>query len=321
MGDEVKRPRTLATISGLVAAASLAASGPATSQVDPGRALGSDVFVTRDSDGMAATRARATGLAAYANPWSYSGIAVQSVRYGQGDFRVHVPAVLGVYRDQRRDTLAGIDIEAGVARVAGHLRPVGEATFRWHPAAATAVDLAVSADLVETQAALRRGIGYTFASAAVEHELGERLTVAGLAGWQSFSDGNARTHLRGRAIWLAVPEHGVSLQLRMRQYASRDDDVGGAYFNPDDHRQWLGVAAIRKRHAGWTFSAALGAGQERSSGLGWRPAYLAEVRAEGAVAGNVRLVVRAGYNRSAGFVDDPDYAHRFVGLGIVIPFR
>jgi hypothetical protein len=306
---------------GLVAAGTLGAWPCAAASDDDSRfAAGGDILATSDTEGLRSLRVRALALT-YANPWSYAGAEVQSTRYAQGDSRIDVPAVLGVYRDQRRDTLAGVDVEAGVARVSGHLRPIGEAGLRLSRDLSSALDLTASADVVDTPRALERGIGYTFLAAGGEHALGGRFTVAGLAGWQAFSDGNARTHLRARLIWLAVPEEGITLQLRARQYASREEDVEGAYFNPQDYRQWLGVAAIRKRHAGWTFSAALGAGQERSSGLAWRPSYLAEARAEGPIAGDARLVLRAGYNRSAGFVDNPEYAYRYVGANLVIPLR
>lgn len=299
----------------------IAWAGAAAAQDAPYFAPVTDVVVATDTDGFHASRARAGGLYPYANPWSYAGAAAQSTHYTQGDFRKDVAGVLGLYRDQRRDTLAGVDVEAGVARVSGHLRPIGQATWRLIPAPGTAVDLTASADLVETPKALDRGIGYTFVAAGVEQQFGERFTATGLAGWQSFSDGNARAHLRARLIWLALPEEGITLQLRYRQYSTREADVGGAYFNPDDYRQWLGVAAIRKRYAGWVFSGALGAGQEQSTGVGSHPSYLAEASCEGPIAGNVRLVLHAGYYRSAGFIDSPDYAYRLVGATLVLPFR
>jgi hypothetical protein len=280
-----------------------------------------DVVVATDTDGFHAFRSRAGGLYPYVNSWSYAGAAAQSTHYTQSDFRKDVAGVLGLYRDQRRDTLAGVDVEAGVARVSGRLRPIGDATWRLTPALGTAVDLTASADLVETPKALDRSIGYTFVAAGVEQQFDERFTATGFAGWQSFSDGNARAHLRARLIWLAVPEQGITLQLRYRQFSTREDDVGGAYFNPDVYRQWLGVAAIRKRNAGWVLSGALGAGQEQSTGVDSHPSYLAEARAEGLITGDLRLVLRVGYYRSAGFIDSPNYAYRLFGATLVLPFR
>ena len=280
-----------------------------------------DISTSSDTDGFHSLRLRLGALPSYENTWSHSGAVVQSTRYWHGEFRKDVAAVLGIYRDQRRDTLAGIDVEAGVARVSGHLRPVGEMTLRLSTSLSTAVDLNVSADLVETPRALERGISYTFVAASLEQRLSERFTFTGLAGWQQFTDGNSRPHLRARLIWLAVPDAGITLQLRYRQYWSREPDADGAYFNPQDYRQWLGVVAIRKRYAGWIYSGAVGAGKENSTGAGSHPASLAEARAEGPLGPDARLVLRAAYSRSAGFFDSPDYANRQIGASLVVPFH
>lgn len=296
-------------------------AGSASAQDETRFAPIADVNTASDTDGFNALRWRVGVLPSYANPWRYAGAVAQSTRFAQNDFRKDIAAVLGVYRDQRRDTLAGVDIEAGVARVSGHLRLIGDATLRMTTTLGTAVDLNASADLVETRKALDRGIGFTFLAAGLEQQFGERFTLTGLAGWQHFSDGNSRPHLRARLIWLAVPEAGITLQLRYRQYWSRDADVRGAYFNPDEYQQWLAVMAIRKRYAGWIYSGAIGAGQEFSTGAGSRAAYLAEARAEGPIAADARLVIRAGYYRSAGFIDNPDYAYRHLGAALIVPFR
>ena len=172
-----------------------------------------DISTGNDSDGFHSLRLRLGALPFYENTWSHSGAVVQATRYSQGEFRKDVAAVLGIYRDQRRDTLAGVDVEAGVARVSGHLRPVGEMTLRLSTSLSTAVDLNVSADLVETPRALERGTAYTFVAASLEQRLSERFTFTGLAGWQQFTDGNARPHLRaadlacraGRRYYVAAP--------------------------------------------------------------------------------------------------------------------
>jgi hypothetical protein len=305
----------------LGAALLLVGANAALAQQESSRFAGSTGFdASSDSEGFRTYRARVGGAYAYDNPWSYAGVAVQSSRYSQDGFRQDVPGVLGIYRDQRRDTLAGVDVQAGVVRVSGHLRPIGDASWRLAPSTTTAVDFLAAADLVESPEAIRRGIGYSFVAAGVEQQLNDRFTVTGLAGYQPFTDGNARTHLRARLIWLAVPEQGVTLQLRYRQYDTRDLDVEGAYFNPERYRQWLAVAAVRKRYAGWTFSGALGAGQEHSAGSDTQGSYLAELRAEGKIAGDARLVLHAGYYRAAGFIDVGSYAYRSIGAEVVVPF-
>ena len=279
------------------------------------------VVLAADNDGFHASRARIGALYRYDNPWSFAGAAVQSAAYSQGEYRKDVESILGVYRDQRRDTLAGIDAEAGLARVSGHLRPIGDATLRLATSLESAVDLIASADLVETPQALDEGIGYTFAAVNVEQQLGSRFTATGLAGHQWFTDGNSRDHLRARLIWLALPDDGVTLQLRYREYWSGKEDVGGAYFNPENYRQALIVSAIRKRYEGWIYGGTLGAGREKSTGVDSRPSYLAEANAEGPLAGPLRILLRAGYYRSAAFIDNPTYAYRLFTAQVILPLR
>ncbi|MBC7502092.1 MAG: hypothetical protein H7315_16600 [Herminiimonas sp.] len=306
-------------LSVLLAACAMSTGNAVAQEVRSFAPLG-DILFSSDTDGFQALRTRAGAYVAYENPWRYTGFAAQSTRYNQGDFSKNVQGLVGQYRDVRRDTLAGIEAEAGVVRVSGRLRPIGDATWRTIPVRGTAIDLMASADLVETPKALDRGIGYTFLSAGLEQQIGDRFTMTGLAGWQSFSDGNARTHLRARLIWLAMPEDGVTLQLRFRQYATRSDDVGQAYFNPPEYRQLLGVATIRKRTAGWILSGAIGAGPEGTDVGRSHVSYLAEARAEGTIAGAVRLVLKAGYNRSAGYIDSPKYAYRLFSATFVVPY-
>jgi hypothetical protein len=305
----------------ILAAAGLAAPVLARAQEAPTTAPFAEARFMSDNADFRAMRLRAGALLPYDNPWHYAGVAAQTSRYWQDGYRKEAEAILGFYRDQRRDTLAGLELEAGVARVSGHLRPVGDATWRFVPTPGLAIDAIATADLVETPLALDRGIGHTFAAAGVERTLGERFTVTGLAGRQWFTDGNARNHLRARLIALVLPEAGVTLQLRYRQYDSMKNDVGGAYFNPDHEQQWLGVAAIRKRYAGWMFHGELGAGQERSTGGGSRPARHVEARVEGPLFGTVRVVLRAGYERSAGFIDATGYSYRLLSAELQVPLR
>ena len=126
--------------------------------------------------------------------------------------------------------------------------------------------------------------------------------------------------MRARLIWLAVPDDGITLQLRYRQYSTRQTDVDGACFNPEDYRQWLGVAAIRKRYAGCTFSGVLGAGPERITGAEAHTTYLAEARAKGVIVGHVQLALHASYNQSVGFIGRPDYTYRLFGVTLIVPF-
>lgn len=280
--------------------------------------LGNVVF-EGDADSFHATRARLGGLFNYASAFDYLGVAAQTTHYSQSGWGENASGVVGLWRNQNRDTLTGINLEAGLVRVAGYTRPVGDVTWGLRPAEGTGIELLAAAGLVETQSAIEQGIGYTFWGASIEQALVDRLTAIALVGYQPFTDDNNRVHFRARLIFDLLPEHGVTAQIRWRQYDSSKTDVGGAYFNPDDYQQWLGVLAFRKRDAGWVWSGAAGAGQERFAGT-TQTTYLAELRAEGPVAGSARLAVLAVYNRSAGFSNSPDYWYALAGVTLIVPF-
>lgn len=280
-----------------------------------------NVDVSSDTDGFHATRVRAGGLYPYGSYLDHFGVAVQSTRYSQSGWSRDAGGVVALWRGQDAATLAGINAEAGVVQVAGHTRGVGDVTWGLRPAANTGVELIAAGDLVATQKAIDRAIAYGFFAASVEQTFAERFTAIGLAGYQTFTDGNDRVHLRARLIWQAVPEYGLNVQLRWRQFDSRKDDVEGAYFNPDRYRQWQVAAGMRRRFGSWLWIGALGAGRETINGDDTHPVRVAEIRGEGALTDKLRLALYATYNRSTGYVDSPDYSYRQVGVTLIYPFQ
>ena len=286
---------------------------------EPG-ALGIELQMTRDTDGFEASRMRALGMARYENPWRFDGVAVQETRYSERAFRARGRGVLFQHRDQRRDTLAGLQLEAGAVRVGTRTRAVGEATLRLAPGLeAPSYELVASRDWVETRRALERGITHALVGAGVEWPFNPRFSATGFVAQQGFSDGNERRHWRGRLIWLVSEPHGLTAQLRYRGFRSALEDVDGAYFNPGHYRQVLAVASVRRRQGHWVWRAEAGFGREHVDGQ-TRPAGMAELRAEGAIAGPARIELRAGYLRSAGsIVEDPDYAWRYAAVTLRVP--
>ena len=279
-----------------------------------------DISASRDADRFDALRFRTGALASYASSFDYAGLAVQTTHYSQSGWHRDVEAILALWRDQRRDTLAGTLAEAGLARVAGHTRFIGDATWSLRPTQRTGIELLAAGDLVETQRALDRAIAYTLFGASAEQQLAERFTAIGLAAYQHFTDANERLHFRGRLIWLLVPEHGITAQLRWRQYQTKQLDVEGAYFNPGRYHEWQAALAMRKRYGGWLWSGTLAAGREEIDGNVTHPTALADLRAEGALGNNARLIVRAAYNRAAGFAAADGYWYRLLGVTLIVPF-
>ena len=293
----------------------------AVNRVDGQMAAIGDISIADDAEHFAAARLRSGALLHYASPFEYAGIAAQATFYSQSGWHQNAPAILGLWRNQRRETLAGTIAEAGLVRVSGHTRVIGDGTWSLRPAAHTGVELLAASDLVETQRAIESATAYQFFGASIEQELTGRFTAIGLAGYQHFTDHNERLHLRARLIWMLVPSQGISAQVRWRQYDSHQTDVGDAYFNPSRYRQWEAGLAIRKRYAGWIWSGNLSAGQEEIDGNLGHTTGLADFRAEGALGKKARLVVHASYNRSAGFAAADGYWYRTIGVSVIVPFR
>jgi hypothetical protein len=315
VGLEVSRSAFLAGL----AALAFAAASPA-ADTEPAHAMLVQAGADWDADDFGGWLTRAGALFAYRSHLDYAGIAAQNTHYSQDGWSKDVAGVMGVYRRQNAATLAGVRAEAGVVSVSGHARVVGDATWSHRIGDKTGVELIAAGDVVGTREALDRGIAFGLAAASLERQFGERVTAIGLAGWQPFTDGNSRAHLRARLIWSLAPEQGVSAQARWRQYSSSDEDVDGAYFNPDRYRNWDAGLSIRRRVGGWTVAGLAGGGQEKIDDGSWKSTTLAEVRAEGPVGGKVRLAFEARYQRAAGFAQDPDYWYGSAGVQVIVPF-
>lgn len=282
-----------------------------------------EISVSSDAQQFDVFKVRAGALLEHTSAFDYAGVAAQTKHYTQDGWSRDAPAVLVVWRKQKPETLAGTIAEAGVVRVAGRTRLIGDATWSLRPAPRTGIELLAASDLVETQQALERATAYTFAGASAEQQLTQRLTGIGLAGYQRFTDGNERVHLRGRLIWMLLPEQGLSAQLRVRQYESKQLEVDGAYFNPGRYREWQAGLAIRKRSSGWVLSGALAAGREQVDHDDQRTTLLANLRAEGMLREDTHLVLHASYQRSAGFAvaaADDDYWYGVVGVTVIMAF-
>ena len=299
--------------------AALALALAATAHAQSPAVLG-NVDFTSDTDGFRATRVRTGVLDPYRSPYDYAGVAAETTRYSQDGWHRRSGGLVGVWRDQNPATLAGIDALAGFTQVAGHTRAIGDVTWSLRPAENTGVEIIGAGDVVGTRAAIERGVAYGFVGASVEHTFAERFTAIGLAAYQPFTDGNERTHLRGRLVWVVAPEYGVNVQARWRQYSSSRHDVDGAYFNPDRYRQWQGAVALRRHLAGWVLTGSVGAGRETINGTDSHPVRVAEVRAEGPLGEHARLAFYALYSRTTGYVDAVDYAYRQVGVTVIQTF-
>lgn len=273
-----------------------------------------------DVDGFGGRMLRGGLLFDYDSYLRHAGIAVQNVNYAQDGWSKDVPGIVGIYRQQRA-TLEGIRAEAGLVSVDGRPRVVGEANWSLRPRPSTGVELIAAGDVVGTREAIEHGITYGLVAASVEQQFGERVTVIALAGWQPFTDGNSRNLLRARTIVSIFPEQGISAQIRWRQFSSSEADVAGAYFNPDQYRNWDAGLSLRHRVGGWIVAGLAGGGQERIDDQSWKPTGILEVRAEGPLSGDKHLAVSVLYSNAAGFATEPDYWYGSINVSLIMPLR
>jgi len=321
MARPLAHPARACAALGAIALLSLAAPHAVTAAESVDRvAAVAQVGFEDDADGFNAAKVRAGALFDYASELRHAGLVLQNTHYSTGGWSTDAPAIIGVYRNQRRDTLEGVRAEGGLVQVNGYTRVVGDATWSHRPRQTTGVELILAGDLVGTRQALEEGIAYGLAGASIEQQFGRRFTGVAMAGWQPFTDGNSRALLRARMIWSLLPEQGISAQLRWRQYSSSDADVGGAYFNPDRYRTWDAVLSLRRRVGTWTVAGLAGGGQERVDRGSWQSTGVAEVRAEGPLSRDMRLAVNALYSNAAGFANSQNYWYGSVNANLIVPF-
>ena len=228
-----------------------------------------------DADGFNAAKLRAGALFGYASELRRGpGPAEHALL--DGGWSTDAPAIIGVYRNQRRDTLEGVRAEGGLVQVHGYTRVVGDATWGHRPRETTGVELILAGDLVGTRAGA--GAGHRLRTRRREHRTTVWSSVYGrCAGRLATLYGRQFPRIAARGmIWSLLPEQGISAQLRWRQYSSSDADVGGAYFNPDRYRTWDAVLSLRRRVGTWIISGLAGGGQERVDDGSWQSTGVAE---------------------------------------------
>lgn len=176
-------------------------------------------------------------------------------------------------------------------------------------------------ELLETRGGTERGQMYNFLGAAIDQPFGARWSGTALAGLQTFSDDNLRTHMRGNLVYAVLPEQGLSAQLRTR-YFRNSEAYEGNYYSPDWYAQGLGVVALRRVVRGYTGRMAVGLGRQRSSDEDWKRARLVELGFESPRWRQSSLSFTAGYTDTpvASSTGTTSYSYRYATLDWAIAF-
>ena len=250
----------------------------------------------------------------------WAGVEVQDARFtGDGwshdEQRVYVRAA-GVVGQAP----AGEDSWRWQARIGsnGH-QLLGSATFNTDGPRRR--EIFIERDLLETGSGLARGQVHTFAGAAIDHPLGDRLGGTALAALQDFDDGNLRSHLRGNLVYALAPGQGISLQARGRYFRNSEPHAGD-YYSPDWYGEALGVVALRRVVGGHAWRAMAGVGRQRSADEDWKRARKFEVGYESPRWRRSWLRVNAGYTDTpvATSTGTGSYSYRYLALESGIAF-
>ena len=195
-------------------------AGNAVAAEPPGQALRPELWLSSDADGNETSRQALGWDLRTQDEDHWVGLKIEHARFAGDGWSSTEHRIYG--------------------RVAG-----GQANWRWkldagtngndllgsasiHSQDARRKEFFIERDVLETRDGTERDLMVTFAGAAIDLPLTPRWTATALAGFQNFGSGdNLRSHLRGSLIFAALPEQGISLQLRTRYFhnsAPREGD-------------------------------------------------------------------------------------------------
>jgi hypothetical protein len=286
---------------------------------------GADLFLdaSRDTDGFSAVHSRAGLLWRHESINRFSGVHVGADNFRQHGWSRHGVSLLGVYRDVERETGEGLSLQAGMSRLGDDLRAVGELTWNKRFSAATGMELLGNRSFVETRLGLEQATMSNFLAISGDHTIGDRLTLAGLAGVQAYSDNNTRAHLRARGIWLLVPEQGFAVEARVRAYDSSRPGRA-AYFNPERYLRGEVGLRLRRSIGDWRVLAEAGAGSEDISDSARKGTGYATLRLQRSFANDMTFAILMTSQRSsegdAASSADGKYRWEYLRALLLVPF-
>ncbi|WP_171542900.1 hypothetical protein [Acinetobacter terrae] len=283
------------------------------------RAAGTEFFFSDDSEGFQTRKLSAEFLPQYENVDHYLGVRASAYQYKAEDWSRDGQKISFIGREIDSATANGWSLEAGVFEQGDHTLFTFDGSYRTPLAQKTALEVFANRDWVETQSALDQGTNFTFVGAALDQGLGEHVTVIGVAGSQFFSDDNRRDHGRIKLIYQPSLDLGLTLQARYRTYHSSQEDVGGAYFNPQDYEESMLALGWRQRFAGWSAGLTAGFGREKINADPNQSTRLFELNLQSPIRGSQFLRMNAGYNRSASFYG-PDYDYHYIKGEWIVQF-
>lgn len=276
-------------------------------------------FGMGDSEGFNTYRYRTGLLPLYEHGDRYTGVEYQRNQFSQNGWHSFANETRLITKAINPRSGLGYNLNIGLNRENGFSLVTTDSQYGFNLSDKLNAEIILNRDRVETQNAINNNIFYTMAGASLEYKPFERVTLIGMGGDMFFSDTNTRAFMKLRAIYTLLPEYGVTLQARYRQYHDSNVNVTNNYFNPENYYEGMLALAIRKRINGWMLNGTAGLGQQGINNQSTTTTQLLEAGATSPISGNLFFRSRLGYGRSAGFLG-PDYSYQYIMEELIYAF-
>lgn len=278
-----------------------------------------EFFISSDSEKLSIKKGTMGYLPFYEHGDSYTGIKLQNSQFHQNAWSIFSNQLTFLTKEINSKTALGYTLNLGINELEGKSLITIDSQYQFKLLDKTSLELILNRDRVETQRALENNTYFTMAAINVEQEILSGLRAMLMMGEMKFSDGNSRTFIRARLIADVLPDYGINLQLRYRQFHSDDIEVERNYFNPEDYRETMLVVGYRKRYEGWNFAGTVGIGRQEIDNRNGTQTKLIEFNATSPFVNNIFFRTRLGFSQSAGF-QGPDYSYRYLFEELIFSF-
>ncbi len=265
---------------------------------------------SNDSDGLNVRKAFVTALPSYTNGLKWQGMEWQEQRYQKNGNTLSGRGVN--YTSQDVDALTGLghSLKVGVNQGPEKTTLIGDWSYNQAHNKQLNWGVFASRDWVESIGALQQGIHYDLVGGNVDYQVHPRVTLVGSLAQTHFSDGHDRQQQRARAVWDALPDHGITLQWAYKHQLGETVNSPN-YFNPDRLDESMGLIGWRRRYEGWQWYARLGEGRQKVNNDARTPARLAELQLSSPVQGNSYFKLRVVRTETVG-LNGPGYVYKYL---------
>jgi hypothetical protein len=272
-----------------------------------------------DNDQFKAVKAGVGLLPIYKDGQHFTGIQALHHSYEQYEWKKNASQLSLVSESINPKNGLGHKVNLGVNQLGNHTLVNADMNYAMSLREGTNAELFYNRDWVETRQSLDNGIKYDYYGGSLEQRLSERWTVIGLLGQHRFSDNNTRNHLRGKLIYDLLPDQGINLQLRHRQYRNSQEETNTNYFNPNKYEEQMVAVAMRQKVQSWILSGLIGVGRQKVNEDPRTSTHLYELEANSPITKSVVFKSKLGYGQTATF-NGPDYKFRYLNTSLIFSF-